>query len=177
MFARGSLFLALALVACGGGKKEAEGPKRVEYVEGVAVVGFDGSDPDPLPEVDPALKAAEEVIEKETLRIKGCYERALETDKSVSGMVKVKLDIDGGGAPKAKVLCSSVPAELTTCIVQSFEAMRFEPPPKGKKSLTLPVFMQPKGAPKAPACNGDPGGEKLSIRARRCGRRSPRTNL
>jgi hypothetical protein len=150
------------ILLCGcGPKKAAEPPKHVEYVEGVALVGFAGSDPDPVPEGDPALKAAEEVIEKETLRIKGCYERALETDKSVSGMVQVRLDIGDDGAPKAKVLCSSVPAELTTCIVQSFEAMRFEPPPKGKKSLTLPVFMQPKGAPKAPACNPDPGGEKF----------------
>jgi hypothetical protein len=153
--------ILLGLVGCGGAKKEAEAPKHVEYVEAIALVGFEGSDPDPLPESDPALKAAEEVIEKETLRIKGCYERALEVDKSVSGMVKVKLDIDDTGTPKGKVLCSSVPKDLTTCIVQSFEAMRFEPPPKGKKSLTLPVFMQPKGAPKAPACNSDPGGEKL----------------
>lgn len=161
LLARCTPFAVCVLVAGCGAKKEAEGPKHVEYVEGVALVGFDGSDPDPLPESDPALKAAEEVIEKETLRIKGCYERALEADKSVSGMVEVKLDIDESGAPKVKVLCSSVPSALTSCIVQSFEAMRFEPPPQGKKSLKLPVFMQPKGSPKAPACNPDPGGEKL----------------
>ncbi|MGZ3477686.1 MAG: AgmX/PglI C-terminal domain-containing protein [Polyangiales bacterium] len=154
-----SLSILLALAGCGA-KKEAQSPKPVEYVEAVALVGFEGSDPQPL-ENDKALEAAQAVIEKETLRIKGCYERALEADKTTSGMVMVKLDMDDTGAPKVKVLCSSVPAELTTCIVQSFEAMRFEPPPSGKKSLTLPVFMQPKGAPKAPACNADPGGTKL----------------
>jgi hypothetical protein len=160
-----SLLILLAAMGCGAKKDPAapqpgQGQGHVEHVDAIALVGLDDSDP-PAEDNDKALARAQEVVESEALRFKGCYERAHEADKTTSGMVKVKLDIDDKGVPKPKVLCSSVPAALTTCIVEAFAQMRFEPPPNGKKSLTLPVYMQPKGAPKAPACNADPGGTKM----------------
>lgn len=91
------------------------------------------------------VKDADSVIARNRWRFKACYNKALATDPSAGGTVKVTVKVgEGGEVVNAGVASSDAPSALTQCIVSSFRSMKFSPPDGGSATFTVPVVLSAK---------------------------------
>lgn len=91
------------------------------------------------------VKDADSVIARNRWRFKACYNKALASDPSAGGTVKVTVKVgEGGEVISASQASSDAPSGLTQCIVSSFNAMKFSPPDGGSATFTVPVVLSAK---------------------------------
>ncbi|MBI2391152.1 MAG: energy transducer TonB [Deltaproteobacteria bacterium] len=91
------------------------------------------------------VKDADSVIARNRWRFKACYNKALASDASAGGTVKVTVKVgEGGEVVNAGVASSDAPSGLTQCIVSSFRSMKFSPPDGGSATFTVPVVLSAK---------------------------------
>jgi outer membrane biosynthesis protein TonB len=91
------------------------------------------------------VKDADSVIARNRWRFKACYNKALASDPNAGGTVKVTVKVgEGGEVISASQASSDAPAGLTSCIVSSFQAMKFSPPDGGSATFTVPVVLSAK---------------------------------
>lgn len=91
------------------------------------------------------VKDADSVIARNRWRFKACYNKALATDASAGGTVKVTVHVgEGGEVTGANVASSDAPGGLTSCIVAAFASMKFAEPDGGSATFTVPVVLSAK---------------------------------
>lgn len=91
------------------------------------------------------VKDADSVIARNRWRFKACYTKALASDATAGGTVKVTVKVgEGGEVVSASAASSDAPSGLTQCIVSSFNAMKFSAPEGGSATFTVPVVLSAK---------------------------------
>ena len=91
------------------------------------------------------VKDADSVIARNRWRFKACYNKALASDPSAGGTVKVTVRVgQGGEVSSASVASSDAPGGLTQCIVSAFSGMHFAEPDGGTATFTVPVVLSAK---------------------------------
>jgi outer membrane biosynthesis protein TonB len=91
------------------------------------------------------VKGVDSVIASNRWRFKACYNKALASDPTAGGTVKVSVKIgEGGEVVSASPASSDAPGGLTQCIVSSFMSMKFSPPDGGTAQFTVPVVLSSK---------------------------------
>ena len=91
------------------------------------------------------VKDADSVIARNRWRFKACYNKALASDPTAGGTVKVSVRVgQGGEVSSASVASSDAPSGLTQCIVSAFSGMHFAEPDGGSASFTVPVVLSAK---------------------------------
>ncbi len=122
----------------GGGGGGQDKSAEVKAPTGDANVGAVGGQAGNVKDVD-------SVIARNRWRFKACYNKALATDPTAGGTVKVAVKIgEGGEVVSASSVSSDAPTGLTQCIVSSFQAMKFSPPEGGTAGFTAPVVLSSK---------------------------------
>jgi len=116
----------------GGLDGSGDKPGRKGKPKGDAIIGIDGGETIVSVGLDPALIQA--VIEKHLGQLQYCYERRLAAHNGLGGKVLMKFTIDGVGLVSAASVDASstlADAEVRSCMVTRFKAMRFPSPPGG----------------------------------------------
>jgi outer membrane biosynthesis protein TonB len=91
------------------------------------------------------VKDVDSVIARNRWRFKNCYTKALATDPTAGGTVRVTVKVgEGGEVVSASAASSDAPSGLTQCIVGSFNSMKFSPPDGGSATFTVPVVLSAK---------------------------------
>jgi len=91
------------------------------------------------------VKDADSVIARNRWRFKACYNKALASDPNAGGTVKVTVRVgEGGEVISASQASSDAPAGLASCIVSSFQSMKFAAPDGGSATFTVPVVLSAK---------------------------------
>jgi hypothetical protein len=91
------------------------------------------------------VKDADSVIARNRWRFKACYNKALASDPSAGGTVRVTVRVgEGGEVISASQASSDAPAGLASCIVSSFQSMKFSAPDGGSATFTVPVVLSAK---------------------------------
>lgn len=91
------------------------------------------------------VKDADSVIARNRWRFKACYNKALASDPTAGGTVKVTVKVgEGGEVVSASPASSDAPSGLTQCIVSSFNSMKFSAPEGGSATFTVPVVLSAK---------------------------------
>ncbi len=91
------------------------------------------------------VKDVDSVIARNRWRFKACYNKALASDPTAGGTVKVLVKVgEGGEVVSASSASSTATPDLTNCIVNSFRAMKFSAPDGGSATFTAPVVLSSK---------------------------------
>ncbi|MBN2718378.1 MAG: AgmX/PglI C-terminal domain-containing protein [Deltaproteobacteria bacterium] len=84
------------------------------------------------------------VVNRRIGAIKGCYERALKRDPSLSGKITVRFTISGSGkVTTARPTLNQLNSEVAQCITDAFLRFRFPPPEGGTVTFEYPFLFTP----------------------------------
>lgn len=76
--------------------------------------------------------------------LKGCYERALRRDPTLSGKIIIQFTISGSGkVSSAKATTNELTPEVGSCITSAFMGFRFPPPEGGSLTFEYPFMFTP----------------------------------
>jgi hypothetical protein len=77
--------------------------------------------------------------------LRECYERGLGRNPKLAGRITTKFVIGGDGeVPLAKLLCTSMPDDITVeCVVNAFRNLRFPAPDGGMVTVVYPIAFTP----------------------------------
>ena len=84
------------------------------------------------------------VVSRRIGAIKGCYERALKRDPSLSGKITIRFTISGSGkVTTARPTLNQLNSEVASCITGAFLRFRFPPPEGGTVTFEYPFLFTP----------------------------------
>jgi outer membrane biosynthesis protein TonB len=91
------------------------------------------------------LPDADSKIAQNRWRFRACYTKALATDPSAGGTIRVTVHVgEGGEVTGANAASSDAGAALTSCVVSAFSSIHFSPPDGGSATFTVPVVLSAK---------------------------------
>lgn len=100
-------------------------------------------------DADAYRKATRELLETRNADIKACYDKALQGDSKVAGMVVVKFKVEAetGKVMDAKVVPeqTTAPAPLGECVVKALDALVLDPPDARDGDATFQWSFEAKG--------------------------------
>lgn len=118
-----------------GGNQNAYGAGGLGGKDNVSIVGVDGIGDDFRSSID--KDAIRRLIQKNKNAIKGCYDRALSRNKSISGKVVLSWKIAAGGkmiSPRVKST-SLNNSDIEQCIINRLMVLKFPEPGAGEIAL------------------------------------------
>ena len=85
-----------------------------------------------------------------------CYNIALTSDATLQGVVQVAIRIGPDGTVcSKKVAASSMPPDMTSCVLQMFDQVTYPPPTGGCIDAVVPMSFKPQ-TPQAPPASSGP---------------------
>ena len=118
-----------------GGNQNSYGTGGLGGKDNVTIVGVDGVGADFSSSID--ADAIRRLIRKNRNAIKGCYDRALSTNKNLSGKVVLSWKIAAGGRMiDGKVRSSTLNnSQIENCIINRLKVLKFPEPGAGETAL------------------------------------------